>query len=307
MAGLTFVRPHPMLRHAVETILDVDVPDTTIARALTLRLLPTVTPQLVVHYRESMQAGRGEPSRLRHIVAGVQSQLVSKRPSGPIGTMVAVLKQGSAVLLVGGAAEAFTDARIDLGDLIGAQKTSLLEEQLAEARGIGERVTIFQQFLARVLHDRPADPLTQLAAQALRYKPGQPIRQLASRLDVSERHLARRFRATVGTRPKHFARVARIGHVFAQRRSGAAWADIAYSCGFNDQAHMINEFSAMMGCSPDAFFRAAAQIQRPEEHVGLMYDGIPAHRSAEPGRSGMGQPNKSLGVRFFQDRLLPPP
>jgi AraC-like DNA-binding protein len=277
-----------MLRHAVELILDVDVPDAAIARALTVRLLPTVAPQLVVHYRAPMETDRGKPSRLRHIMAGVQSHLVSKRPSGPIGTMVATLKQGAAVLLIGGAGEAFTDARIDLGDLFGAPEISLLEEQLAEADGITERVTIFQEFLAVRLRDRAADPLTQHAAQALRQMPSQSIRLLASRLDVSERHLARRFRATVGTRPKHFARIARLGHVFAQRRSGAAWADIAFSCGFNDQAHMIKEFSAMMGCSPDAFFRAAPRIQRPEEHVGLMYEGIPAQPSTGPGPSRAG-------------------
>jgi AraC-like DNA-binding protein len=39
----------------------------------------------------------------------------------------------------------------------------------------------------------------------------------------------------------------------AAKRHGASWADIAYACGFNDQAHLVHDFRTMMRSPPDAF------------------------------------------------------
>jgi AraC-like DNA-binding protein len=50
--------------------------------------------------------------------------------------------------------------------------------------------------------------------------------------------------------PKQFARIARIDRVLSARTQGATWADIAYATGFADQAHMINDFTAIVGVSP---------------------------------------------------------
>jgi AraC-like DNA-binding protein len=66
------------------------------------------------------------------------------------------------------------------------------------------------------------------------------------------------FRAMFGASPKQFARVARIEKILAMRQAGSAWADIAYACGFADQAHMINDFDAIVGETPQRLFRTIA-------------------------------------------------
>jgi transcriptional regulator GlxA family with amidase domain len=91
------------------------------------------------------------------------------------------------------------------------------------------------------------------AALRLWRNPVWPVRRLAYSLDISERQLTRRFRALAGTTPKQFARIARIGKAVAAKRHGASWADIAYACGFNDQAHLVHDFRTMMRSPPDAF------------------------------------------------------
>lgn len=40
----------------------------------------------------------------------------------------------------------------------------------------------------------------------------------------------------------------------AARRRGLSWADVAYTCGFADQAHMINDVNAIIGVAPDRAF-----------------------------------------------------
>jgi AraC-like DNA-binding protein len=69
-------------------------------------------------------------------------------------------------------------------------------------------------------------------------------------LDLSERHLQRSFQAMLGMSPKQFARIARIERVWLARCQGASWTDIAYAAGFTDQAHMINDFTKIVGVPP---------------------------------------------------------
>jgi AraC-like DNA-binding protein len=76
-------------------------------------------------------------------------------------------------------------------------------------------------------------------------------------LDISERHLSRGFHATFGISPKQYARLARIEKVIAARKSGLGWANVAYACGFTDQAHLIHDFGTIVGGTPAEFFGAA--------------------------------------------------
>src|SRR5258706_13291442 len=85
------------------------------------------------------------------------------------------------------------------------------------------------------------------------------MRKLGSLLDIRERHLSRGCRTTFGTSPKQYARLARIEKVIAARKSGLGWAEVAYACGFTDQAHLIHDFGTIVGGTPVEFFGAAGR------------------------------------------------
>jgi AraC-like DNA-binding protein len=144
----------------------------------------------------------------------------------------------------------FLDTRIDLDDLFGTSRVSLLVEMLAEARTSAERFARMERFLAANLRERRVKPVACRAAALLRQNPSLRIRRLAARLDLSERHLQRSFQAMFGMSPKQFARIARIERVWSARGQGASWADIAYAARFTDQAHMVNDFTEIVGVSP---------------------------------------------------------
>jgi transcriptional regulator GlxA family with amidase domain len=76
-------------------------------------------------------------------------------------------------------------------------------------------------------------------------------------LEVSERHLSRRFKALFGTGPKQFARLVRVEKAVDARRGGFHWTDVAHACGFSDQAHLIHDFHAITGAAPEDMFRAS--------------------------------------------------
>ena len=73
-------------------------------------------------------------------------------------------------------------------------------------------------------------------------------------LGVSERHLRRVFRETIGMGPKSFAKLTRFRRALhaAREEAHASWARIAAAAGYYDQAHLITDFRAIAGVTPQA-------------------------------------------------------
>jgi AraC-like DNA-binding protein len=77
----------------------------------------------------------------------------------------------------------------------------------------------------------------------------------------SRRWFSKTFSDAVGMTPKRYSRLVRFQRVVRQLASGGRvdWAELALSGGFADQAHLIHEFRAFSGLSPESFLAA----QRP--------------------------------------------
>jgi AraC-like DNA-binding protein len=265
MPGTTkLVQIHPLLAEIVEQIADWDVPDGDVARAITPKFLPRTTPYLIAQYRVPMRSDRHFGSsgyrhrQYGHVVTALETGVVTVRPNGPLGVLIVRLKPETAARLVGDRMQEFVNEKIELGDLFNAGEVSLLEEMLMEASDSATRFACIESFLLRNLRRCQPDSVVCRAAQCLRSNPSLRVRRLAAQLDVGERHLSRSFRAMFGASPKQFARVARIEKVLAMRQAGSAWADIAYACGFADQAHMIKDFNAIVGETPQQLVRTTA-------------------------------------------------
>lgn len=257
MLGSTILAPLPDLADVIEAIWDVDVPDAAFARGLGCKVLPSVATVMVVHYRAPISSDRrgfeGQP--YKSVVTGVQSQTVTLRPSGDTASVVVRFKPDGAARVFGDAMATFADANIELASLVGDTALSRLQDQLACAGGPAARARVVQAFVAARLRAVSLDHAIHDAVLSLWRRPALPVRMLARRLDISDRHLARRFSAAVGVSPKQFARLVRAERVLAARWRGHAWADIAASCGYVDQAHMINDFKSSAGSAPEAFMR----------------------------------------------------
>jgi transcriptional regulator GlxA family with amidase domain len=79
-------------------------------------------------------------------------------------------------------------------------------------------------------------------------------------LGWSHRRLIARFRDQIGLAPKTFARVIRFDRAVRQLRTATSrsFAEIAFDCGYFDQAHMNREFREFAGTTPGTF--VAAQL-----------------------------------------------
>lgn len=98
-----------------------------------------------------------------------------------------------------------------------------------------------------------------MAVAAIRRSRGQlSVSALGPSLGVSRQQLARRFGQAVGVSPKTFARIVRFQTLVRRARAACAapdWSGLAYELGYVDQAHLVNDFRALAGLTPTAWFQ----------------------------------------------------
>jgi AraC-like DNA-binding protein len=153
-----------------------------------------------------------------------------------------------------------TDRTVELEDVLpGARE---LNERLRDAQEWSGRFDLVDTFLTRRLDaSRPTLPELEWAWRLLYRSSGRlPIRLLTEELGWSQRRLIRRFREQIGLAPKALARVIRFDRAVNALRSSDArgLADVAFDCGYADQAHLNREFREFAGITPRAF--VAAQL-----------------------------------------------
>jgi AraC-like DNA-binding protein len=145
---------------------------------------------------------------------------------------------------------------VALEDLLG-RDAERLAERLYDTPGWGPRFALLDDVIARRLDAAlPPPPGVAWAWGRLRDTHGAlPVGALAAELGWSRRHLAAQFREQVGLPPKLLARILRFDRVIARLRHAdpERWAEIAYDCGYYDQAHFNRDFRAFAGSTPGAF------------------------------------------------------
>jgi AraC-like DNA-binding protein len=222
--------------------------------------IPRPEIHLVVRFGPSVHSGLEV-----HALGGRQS--VRRKPihSGQ-RLVMARLQLGVPDAVLGVPAPAVAGRIVALADLWGDAVTRRLCARLADARDTVDAAAILDSVIAERLttaagrHARA--PLALAAADRLT---SANVNAVAVDLGVSERHLRRIFRETVGVSPKAFARLTRFHHALRAARADthANWASIAAAAGYYDQAHLIAEFRAIAGVTPREFLgelRAATSV-----------------------------------------------
>lgn len=104
-----------------------------------------------------------------------------------------------------------------------------------------------------------APPWLREARQRLIDQPGLPVASLARSLGRHPVHLARQFRSTFGRAPSQVRQDNRTARAIDQIvRSSRSLADIAFTAGFADQAHMTRVLNGATGWTPGGLRRVLA-------------------------------------------------
>jgi AraC-like DNA-binding protein len=147
-------------------------------------------------------------------------------------------------------------AQLPLEELVGDPS---LAAGLAAASTWNARFRLLDAVFASRLDDAPPrSPELDWAWQSLIESGGNlRVTRIADRLGWSRKRLAARFDEEVGVPPKTVARIARFerARALAEAPHRPDWARVAAECGFYDQSHLINEFRAFTGRTPETFFQ----------------------------------------------------
>jgi AraC-like DNA-binding protein len=149
--------------------------------------------------------------------------------------------------------EDFANRIVDLEDVFGPSANCLTME-LYDAGTWDARFTILDREIgSRIAAARgPSSPVAWAWRQLIETRGAARIGDLVHEIGWSEKHFIAQFRHHIGLPPKTFARVLRFGHAVRALKTGGQvrLADVAYQCGYYDQAHFARDFRAFAGVTP---------------------------------------------------------
>jgi AraC-like DNA-binding protein len=136
-------------------------------------------------------------------------------------------------------------------------------QRIREAKTKESRIALSEKFLMDCLSDNDVvENYVDYAAQMIRHYPDIRILDLADKVHISQRQLERRFKDRIGISPKHYLRLNRIQKAiqYLNLQNSNDLFSVAYSCGYFDQAHFINDFKKITGLNPTTFVKAESQM-----------------------------------------------
>lgn len=172
---------------------------------------------------------------------------------------------GTALMRVGAAD--LREKEVPASDVCGAEWTARLAASLRIARGDAQAIAALNAALsdrlpALVLDDRVMAAVLRIVAAG----GVESVSDVARSVDLSPRHLRRRFVAATGLSPKELALLQRVraSAVDAVTTAQVRWTSIAAKRGFADQPHLVHDFRRLVGLTPASFLHHARRILHGE-------------------------------------------
>jgi AraC-like DNA-binding protein len=144
----------------------------------------------------------------------------------------------------------------DMASFLGRQGATL-EEEIMLAGNNNERVSILSRFLLQQLQKKNKPPafINQAISTIIQNNGNIKISDLSSQYYLSTRQFERKFKEMAGLSPKLYTRIIRFqAATRAYKKKYTSLTELAYSCGYYDQSHFINDFKLFSGLHPKTYF-----------------------------------------------------
>jgi AraC-like DNA-binding protein len=228
----------------------------------TRRELPHAEGVLIINLGEPIAIAGGDGGVLSlsagdAFAAGPHLHPALSRSNGSQAGMHVFLPLATLRRLLAVPMDRLIDQVVPMNAVIGACWRDL-GAQLCAANDSLSRAALLEAALAARLAAAP--PLGRQQAHALRLlreRPDQDIAEIARDIGWSRKHLASRVRDAVGVGPRCFRRLLRfqtLTGMIARDAGPPHWAQLACDAGYCDQSHMIRDFHAFSGLTPQSYW-----------------------------------------------------
>jgi AraC-like DNA-binding protein len=199
-----------------------------------------------------------EWAHYRSFVAGLDDTFALTEYSGAQHGLEVRFTPLGAYRFFGVSMRALANRVVHLDDVLGL-RADRIESQLSAAPGWEHRFALLDRLIAgRIAASRPPSAGVAWAWRRIEAAGGNiDIGALSRELGCSRKYLIARFHDEIGLPPKLVARIQRFHRVrqLLDSRTDLSWAEIAYRCGYYDQAHFNRDFRQFAGCAPSELVR----------------------------------------------------
>jgi AraC-like DNA-binding protein len=224
------------------------------------RIFPDGRIELLFHYGDLFQKYIDDDqveNQPRSFLHGQIRRFIDVRPTGKTGIFSIRFEPHGLYPFLKQDVGELTDNTISTHELWGLEG-QLLEERIVAANTTAVRIQIVENFLIqrmRAPNMRQDD--IDYCIKLIDYSDGLiSVEKLSSEVNVSRRHLERKFIERVGITPKLLARITRFQKALnmLETNSSKSLTTVAYEGGFYDQSHFIRDFKEFTGYNPNTYF-----------------------------------------------------
>lgn len=226
------------------------------------RIIPNGLSELMIHYGDLLyktkDVKREEMPRIA--LSGQLTEYYDLCQTGKTAFVSVLFHPHALKLFFDIPQHELSDHNLDVALLMNRQDYTQLLETIALAADQKERIHLLDTWLIQRLHDRYLYNCLRIGKTiqgASRLGGMITVASLASEACLSEKQYVRVFRECLGVSPKKFLKIIRLQYACQQIQSRRvqSMTELAYACGYYDQAHLINDFKQMTGNTPKTYFQ----------------------------------------------------
>jgi len=193
------------------------------------------------------------------VLSGQQKGYYDLVVSGKVSLFSISFKPQGACMFFDMPINEFFDQSIPLNFLV-KDAAAELESGLYEATTFEVKIGIVEKFLLNRLKkcgkEYELKRISHTVDLINQSKGAVEIDELSSAACLSRKQLERTFSNFIGTSPKQFLKTVRFQNSLHEKHKNGnqPLTELAYSCGYYDQSHMINEYKQLSGKTPSQYF-----------------------------------------------------
>jgi len=250
MQSFRIIQPSPVLKPYIRYywILQDNSVD-----SVSERTLPTGCIQMIFHKGKQLLSLKEKELQPQYFICGQEMGYTDVQSTGNIEMIVVVFQPYTAKIFLRTPIHLFREANVAIEN-IEDQELSILSKRITDTENNNTCIQLIEQFLYHRLFALPEYNIKRLSSVLweINNRPQVNIAQLADTACLSAKQFSRIFVEHVGASPKDFLRIIRLQRALflMQQNPQTSFAQVAYSCGFADQSHMIKEFKFFSGYTP---------------------------------------------------------